>query len=102
VTYEKWEHGQVVYSGDDTTHQIYGQGNVFIKLNSCQIKYFLNVLYVLALKMIIFSQNNLTKLGGKIIIKKAMYSLKIIKGTVIAICNLKSNIYKLGITHIPL
>jgi hypothetical protein len=49
VTYEKWEHGQVVYLGDNMTHQIYGQGNVFIKLNSHQIKDIFNVLHVLAL-----------------------------------------------------
>jgi len=42
-------HGQVVYLGDNTTHQIYGQGNVFIKLNSHQIKDIFNVLHVLAL-----------------------------------------------------
>jgi hypothetical protein len=101
--HEKWEHGQVVYLGDNTIHQIYGQGNVSIKLNSCQIKDIFNVLHVLAFRNDYFFTKQFDQVGGKIIIIiKQCILKKIIKGIVIAICNLKSNIYKLGITHIPL
>jgi hypothetical protein len=65
VTYEKWEHGKVFYLGDNTTHQIYGQGIVFIKLNSCQIKYIFNVLQVLAFRNDYFFTKKLDQVGGK-------------------------------------
>jgi len=55
MKYQKWEHGQGVYLGDNTTHQIYGQGNVYIKLNSSQIKNISNVLHVLGFKKDLFS-----------------------------------------------
>ncbi len=64
-TYEKWEDGQVIYLGDNTTHQIYGQRNVFIKLNSCRIKDIFNVLHVLALRNDYFFKKQLDQVGGK-------------------------------------
>jgi hypothetical protein len=48
---QKWECGQVVYLGDNTTCQIYGQGHVYVKLNSSQIKNISNVLHVLDFKI---------------------------------------------------
>jgi len=46
VTYNKWEKGQLMFLGDNTTHQIIGQGDVSIKLNNGQIKKMGNVLHV--------------------------------------------------------
>jgi hypothetical protein len=75
MKYQKWEHGQGVYLGDNTTRQIYDQGHVYIKLNSSQIKNISNVLHVLRLRKICFQQNNLTKCEGEIRIKNgSMYS----------------------------
>lgn len=54
MKYQKWEHGQVVYLGDNMTCQIYVQGNVYIKLNSSQIKNISNVLHVLSFKKDLF------------------------------------------------
>jgi len=34
----KWEKGQFVYLGDNSTHEIIGQGEVSIKLNDGTIK----------------------------------------------------------------
>jgi hypothetical protein len=33
VSYYKWEKAQFVYLGDNSTHEIIGQGKVSIKLN---------------------------------------------------------------------
>jgi hypothetical protein len=40
---------QFMYLGDNSTHQIIGQGNVSIKLNNGQVKEVTNVLHVLKL-----------------------------------------------------
>ncbi len=49
-TYEKLFNNQVVYLGNNTTHQIFGQGKVSIKLENGQIRNIPNVLHVLGLK----------------------------------------------------
>ncbi len=44
MTYDKWDKGQLVVLGDNTTQQV-SQGHMFIKLNNGQLKE--NVLHVL-------------------------------------------------------
>jgi hypothetical protein len=46
VSYAKWENGQYVYLGDNSTHEIIRRGDVSIKLNDGDF-IFLNVLHVL-------------------------------------------------------
>jgi hypothetical protein len=46
LTYNKWENEQLAYLGDNSTHQIIGQGNMSIKLNNGQVKEIINVLHV--------------------------------------------------------
>jgi hypothetical protein len=46
LTYNKWENKQLAYLGDNSTHQIIGQGNMSIKLNNGQVKEIINVLHV--------------------------------------------------------
>jgi hypothetical protein len=38
VPYYKWEKGQFIYLGDNSTHEIIGQEEVSIKLNDGTIK----------------------------------------------------------------
>jgi hypothetical protein len=45
-TYEKLSNNQIVYLGNNTTHQIFGQGKFFIKLENGQIWDIPNVLHV--------------------------------------------------------
>jgi hypothetical protein len=59
VTYNKWEKGQLVSLGDNTTHQIVGQKDVYIKLNSGQIKEMGNLLHVPSLRKNMFSAKQL-------------------------------------------
>jgi hypothetical protein len=46
VTYEKCDHGQMVFLGDNTTHNIHDCGKVSIRLAYDYIKEILNVLHV--------------------------------------------------------
>jgi hypothetical protein len=45
--------------GDNTTHQIVGQGDAYIKLNSGQIKEMGNLLHVLGFRKNLFSTKQL-------------------------------------------
>jgi hypothetical protein len=49
VSYSNWEKGQFVYLGDNSTHEIIGQGEVSIKLNDGTIKEIINVLHLLGI-----------------------------------------------------
>jgi len=64
VTYNKWEKGRLMFLGDNTTHQIIGQGDVSIKLNNGQIKEMGNVLHVASLWKKIFSAMQLDQARG--------------------------------------
>ncbi len=65
VTYEKCDHGQMVFLGDNTTHSIHDYGKVSIRLVNDYIKEILNVLHVLCFKKKCSMLNNLIKLGGE-------------------------------------
>jgi hypothetical protein len=55
-----------MFLGDNTTHQIIGQGDVSIKLNNGQIKEMGNVLHVASLWKKIFSAMQLDQARGNI------------------------------------
>jgi hypothetical protein len=61
ITYNKWENEQLVYLGDNSTHQIIGQGNVSIKLNNGQVKEITNVYMCLNFRRIYSLQSNFIK-----------------------------------------
>ncbi len=62
--------------GDNTTHQIVGQGDVYIKWNNGQIKEMGNLLHVHGLWKNLFSAKQFDQLGGEIIIKFGKCILK--------------------------
>ncbi len=97
VTYNKWEKGQLVSLGDNTTHQIVGQKDVYIKLNSGQIKEMGNLLHVPSLRKNMFSAKQLDQPWGEIIIKFGKCILKNFKGIEITQCIFKDGLYKLGV-----
>jgi hypothetical protein len=59
VTYKKWEKGQLMFLGDNITHQIVGRGGVSIRLNNGQIKEMDNVLHAPGLWKNLFSAKQL-------------------------------------------
>lgn len=63
-TYEKLFNNQVVCLGHNTTHQIFGQGKVSIKLENGQIQNIPNVLHVLGLKKNLFSAKQVDLASG--------------------------------------
>jgi len=69
-TYEKLSNNQVVYLCNNITHQIFGQGEVSIKLENGQIRDIPNVLHVLNLKKNLFSTKQLDLASGEIVIKQ--------------------------------
>jgi hypothetical protein len=69
VSYSKWEKGQFVYLGDNSTHEIIGQGEVSIKLNDGTIKEVTNVLHVLKIQKNLFSTKQFDHDDGEIFIK---------------------------------
>jgi len=69
-TYEKLSNNQVMYLGNNIRHQIFGQGDVFIKLKNGQTKDIPNVLHVFDLKKNLFFAKQLDLVGGEIVIKK--------------------------------
>jgi hypothetical protein len=97
VTYNKWEKGQLVSLGDNTTHQIVGQGDVYIKLNNNQIKEMEKLLHVSGLWKNLFLAKQLDQPRGKINIKFGKCTLKNSKRIEIAQCILKASLYKLGV-----
>lgn len=99
VTYNKWDRGQVIYLGDDTTHAIVGQGDACISLDDGQVREISNVLYVLGIRKNLFSAKQFDIVGGEIFIKDGNCLLRNPCGLVIATCTLETNLYKLGITH---
>ncbi len=60
---------QFMYLGDNSTHQIIGQGNVSIKLNNGQVKEVTNVLHVLKLQKNLFLAKQFYQASKKIVIK---------------------------------
>jgi len=69
-TYEKSSNNQVMYLGNNIRHQIFGQGDVFIKLKNGQIKDIPNVLHVSDFKKNLFFAKQLDSVGCEIVIKK--------------------------------
>jgi hypothetical protein len=59
-----------MYLGNNTRHQIFGQGDVFIKLENAQIKDIRNVLHVSDFKERLFFAKQLDLAGGEIVKKK--------------------------------
>jgi hypothetical protein len=97
VTYNKWEKRQLMFLGDNTTHQIVCEGDVSIRLNNGQIKEMSNVLHAPSLWKNLFSAKQLDQAGGEIIIKHGKCILKYFKGIEIPQCILETNLYKLGV-----
>jgi hypothetical protein len=98
VSYCKWEKGQFVYLGDNSTHEIFGQGEVSTKLNDGTKKKKINVLHVLGIRKNIFLANQFDHVCGKILIKFGNYFLKNSHGQQIAKCILEVEFYKLSVT----
>jgi len=69
VSYNKWEKGQFVYLGDNSTHEIIGQEEVSIKLNDGIINEIINVLHVSRIQKNLFSAKQFDHVGGEILIK---------------------------------
>ncbi len=70
----------ISYLGDNTIHQIYGQGNVSIQLNSTQnIKYITNVLHISRIVFIFWFAKQLDEVGGETKLKRYNSLLKIVK-----------------------
>jgi hypothetical protein len=97
VTYNKWEKRQLMFLGDNTAHQIVGQGDVSIRLNNGQIKEMSNVLHAPSLWKNLFSTKQLDQVGGEIIIRPGECILKNSKGIEIPQCILETNLYKLAV-----
>jgi hypothetical protein len=68
-----------MFLGDNTTHQIIGQGDVSIKLNNGKIKEMGNVLHVPSLQKNLFSAMQLDQARGEFIIKYGKHILKNLK-----------------------
>jgi hypothetical protein len=94
VSYSKWEKGQFVYLGDNSTHGIIGQGEVSIKLNDGTIKEVTNVLHVPGIRKNLFSTMQFHHASGEILIKSGNCFLRNSHGQQIVKCILKANIYK--------
>ncbi len=62
-------YSQFVYLGDNSTHEIIGQGEVSIKLNDGTIKEITNVLHVIGIQKNLFSTKQFDHDGGEILIK---------------------------------
>ncbi len=88
-TYEKLSNNQVVYLGDNTTHQIFGKGNISIKSKNHQIRDIPNVLHVPSVFLNLFFAKQLDLVGGEIVIKGGQCTFKQNKGQTIAMCNMK-------------
>jgi len=69
VTYEKCDHGKMVFLGDNTTHSIHDCGKVSIRLTNDYIKEISNVLHVPFLKKKLFFTKQLDQARGGILIK---------------------------------
>lgn len=95
VTYNKWEKGKLMFLGDNTTHQIIGQGDVSMKLNNGQIKEMGNVLHVPSLRKNLLLAMQLDQARKEIIIKYGKHILKKSKRIKIAQCILEVDLYKL-------
>jgi len=65
INYEACESWQVMFLGDNTTHQIARQGEVAIKLLDEKVRQIPNVLHVLGLQKNLFFKYNLTNLEEK-------------------------------------
>jgi hypothetical protein len=97
-TYEKLFNNQVVHLGDNTTHRIFSQGEISIKLENGQIQNIPNVLHVLGLKKNLFSTKQLDLASGEIVVKQGQCTLQNVQGQTIVICNMEFDLYKLGET----
>jgi len=86
-----------MFLGDNSTHQIIGQGDVSIRLNNGQIKEMSNVLHAPSLWKNLFLTKQLDQAGGEIIIRRSKCILKIYKGIEIPQHILETNLYKLGV-----
>jgi hypothetical protein len=97
--YHKWEKGQFVCLGDNSTHEIIGQGKVSIKLNDDTIKKnMINVLYVPKIQKNLFLAKQFDHASGEILIKFGNYFLQNSHGQQIAKCILEADFYKLNVT----
>jgi hypothetical protein len=76
----------ISYLGDNTTHQIYGQGNVSIQLNSSQnIKDIINVLHISRIYLFILVCKTARPSWRENQTKASQFTLKICKRNVIVI-----------------
>lgn len=94
----EWEQGHVVYLGDNTTHDIIGQGDVTIQLNNGTVKEISQVLYIPGLKKNLFSVQQLDKAGGEVKLKSGQCILRDRESQIIAECSLEGDLYNLGTT----
>ncbi len=70
----------ISYLGDNIIHQIYGQGNVSIQLNSSQnIKYITNVLHISRIVFLFWFVKQLDEVGGETKLKRYNSLFKIVK-----------------------
>jgi len=70
TSYKSWDKGNVVFLGDNFSHDICGEGEVKITLKNGEEKTIPEVLYVPDLKKNLFSIKQFDRVGGTLIIKK--------------------------------
>lgn len=70
ISYQTLNIGQVVYLANDTTHQIFGCGDVYIMLNNGLRKEIPKVFHVFGLMKNLFSIKQFDLVGGKLYIKR--------------------------------
>ncbi len=99
MSYNKWEKGQFVYLGDNSTHEIIGQEEVSIKLNDGIINEIINVLHVSRIQKNLFSAKQFDHVGGEILIKYGNCFLKNSHGQQVVKYILEANLYNLGVTN---
>jgi len=84
INYRPINKGQVVFLGDDTSHEVIGVGDASIILNNGQKKTIPNVLYIPGLMKKLFSVKKLEEVGGQMNIKSGLYTLKAPSRAIIA------------------